>query len=310
MLKIIRSLVASFAVIAFAFAVSLMPVYTEAQNKKVTCPAGYTCAPIVCLSGQRCAPLEIVPGCPEGYRCTTSDAICYVWSMNLIIGSQGPDVAALQTWLIAHSFDIPVISTGNSMVQKGYFGSSTAKALAAYQASIGIPATGYFGPLTRASLNASCTIDQPTYPGFFMNTDKTSYYPGDTVTVTASRADHSINPYLVDVYVMNPLNDKVKLHSDYPVGQDTIMSLTLDQQVFYTSPGLYQIIFCDAGQVCNGGVNTNAVTFTLISSIAQNAPLDIMRSRNTIDTSIDTDSRDITASIWDAIKEYFAELQQ
>ena len=80
---------------------------------------------------------------------------CYLFTMNQTIGTTGADVAALQIWLIAKGFAISDISSGAS--QPGYFGSSTAVALASYQTSVGLPSTGVVGPETRAVLNASCT---------------------------------------------------------------------------------------------------------------------------------------------------------
>lgn len=95
-----------------------------------------------------------------------SGSSCYVFSTNLTIGSRGADVVALQTWLIAHGFDIPAISSGRQ--PKGIFSSQTADALAKYQRSVGIPPTGFLGPLTRGSINGSCVIvtppPQPTQP--------------------------------------------------------------------------------------------------------------------------------------------------
>lgn len=68
--------------------------------------------------------------------------------MDLTMGSTGSDVTALQTWLIAGGYSIPAGATG-------YFGAQTQAALAAYQAANGIsPAAGYFGPITRAKVNA------------------------------------------------------------------------------------------------------------------------------------------------------------
>lgn len=89
-----------------------------------------------------------------------SPSPCYTFSTNLGIGSTGADVTALQSWLIAHGFSIPDITSGTA--NPGYFGSSTAIALGLYQTSVGIPSTGFFGPLTRASINSvSCTPTQP-----------------------------------------------------------------------------------------------------------------------------------------------------
>jgi hypothetical protein len=84
---------------------------------------------------------------------------CYLFSTNLTIGSTGADVVALQTWLMGNGFDIPAVSSGKQ--QKGVYSFQTAAAVAKYQTSIGIPATGFFGPATRAALNASCTPTKP-----------------------------------------------------------------------------------------------------------------------------------------------------
>lgn len=71
------------------------------------------------------------------------------FNRDLTIGSSGADVTALQNWLISKGFAIAAGATG-------YFGGQTQAALAKYQASVGItPAAGYFGPMTRAKVNAS-----------------------------------------------------------------------------------------------------------------------------------------------------------
>jgi peptidoglycan hydrolase-like protein with peptidoglycan-binding domain len=71
------------------------------------------------------------------------------FTTDLTIGSTGSQVTALQTWLIAKGYSIPAGATG-------YFGAQTKAALAAYQAANGIsPAAGYFGPITRAKVNAA-----------------------------------------------------------------------------------------------------------------------------------------------------------
>ncbi|MEK7213661.1 MAG: peptidoglycan-binding domain-containing protein [Patescibacteria group bacterium] len=70
---------------------------------------------------------------------------------NLTVGSTGVDVTALQTWLMSKGFDIPALSSG--VATKGYFGSQTKAAVAAYQKTVNLPSFGYFGPLTRAIVN-------------------------------------------------------------------------------------------------------------------------------------------------------------
>jgi peptidoglycan hydrolase-like protein with peptidoglycan-binding domain len=78
------------------------------------------------------------------------------FTRNLTVGSQGTDVAELQSWLISKGYSIPSISSG--AVAPGYFGAQTKTALTAYQAANGIPATGFFGPLTMASVNAGGSV--------------------------------------------------------------------------------------------------------------------------------------------------------
>ncbi|MEI8249228.1 MAG: peptidoglycan-binding protein [Candidatus Taylorbacteria bacterium] len=78
---------------------------------------------------------------------------CYQFNNNLTIGSVGADVTALQTLLIKLGFAIP----GGAA---GYFGAETKAAVAVYQTSVGMPATGFVGPETRAKLN-SCSVVTP-----------------------------------------------------------------------------------------------------------------------------------------------------
>ncbi len=90
------------------------------------------------------------------------------FSGDLSVGDRGQDVIQLQTWLIEHGFNIPSVSSG--AVQKGYFGTQTKVALAAYQSSVGLPPSGFFGPLTRSKMNSSGTSGYNTgggvtYPG-------------------------------------------------------------------------------------------------------------------------------------------------
>lgn len=74
---------------------------------------------------------------------------------NLTAGAVGDDVQALQAWLNAHGFSVAGSGAGSSGHETIKFGSLTKKALAKWQASVGIsPAVGYFGPKTRAYMAA------------------------------------------------------------------------------------------------------------------------------------------------------------
>lgn len=90
---------------------------------------------------------------------STTGSASYTYNMDLTIGSTGADVVALQDFLISKGH--LVMPAG---VAKGYFGALTQSALAKYQASVGIaPAAGYFGPITRAHMNAM--VGNPGTPG-------------------------------------------------------------------------------------------------------------------------------------------------
>jgi murein L,D-transpeptidase YcbB/YkuD len=73
-----------------------------------------------------------------------------LFTRDLTIGSTGPDVAELQTFLQekGHMHWYPY-------QEKGYFGNQTVTAITKYQLSMGISsANGYFGPVTRAHVNS------------------------------------------------------------------------------------------------------------------------------------------------------------
>jgi len=90
-------------------------------------------------------------------------ATSYVFSNYLSVGSRGADVSALQSWLVSSGF--LTMPTG---VPMGYFGSLTKAAVVAYQASVGLPSTGYVGPLTVAKLNAAGGVVSVTPPASFV----------------------------------------------------------------------------------------------------------------------------------------------
>ncbi len=73
------------------------------------------------------------------------------FSEDLFIGSRGDNVVTLQNWLISNGYDIPSISSGAA--NRGYFGSQTKTAVIKYQTEHSVPATGFFGPMTREKLN-------------------------------------------------------------------------------------------------------------------------------------------------------------
>lgn len=84
------------------------------------------------------------------------------FSADLTVGSRSADVTALQQVLIDGGYLTIAAPTG-------YFGSATKAALTAWQTANGVsPASGYFGPLSRAKLNSMGPVTPPvtggTYP--------------------------------------------------------------------------------------------------------------------------------------------------
>lgn len=75
---------------------------------------------------------------------------CVSIAQPLTMGSTGADVTALQNFLIGAGESIPAGATG-------YFGTQTQGALASWQAKNGVaPAVGYYGPITKAAIDAAC----------------------------------------------------------------------------------------------------------------------------------------------------------
>lgn len=84
----------------------------------------------------------------------TSTAVA-VFKSNLTVGSLGSEVKALQQFLNSHGYPVAASGPGSPGNETAWFGPATKAALAKYQKAKGItPAAGYFGPLTRASVNA------------------------------------------------------------------------------------------------------------------------------------------------------------
>ncbi|HEU5114832.1 MAG TPA: peptidoglycan-binding protein, partial [Candidatus Paceibacterota bacterium] len=71
---------------------------------------------------------------------------------NLSEGNVGESVRTLQKLLNEKGYTVSSSGAGSPGHETSIFGPATAKALKAFQKANGIPATGFFGPLTRAAL--------------------------------------------------------------------------------------------------------------------------------------------------------------
>jgi len=136
----LAAIVAGSALVAMSFAAAIPAAH--AQTTTTTTSSTLSASQVATLEAQ-IASLQAQLAAAQG----TSASVTF--SRNLTIGSTGADVTALQTWLISKGFTIAAGATG-------YFGSETRAAVAAYQSANGItPAVGYFGPITRAKVNAA-----------------------------------------------------------------------------------------------------------------------------------------------------------
>ncbi|MEK7135693.1 MAG: peptidoglycan-binding domain-containing protein, partial [Patescibacteria group bacterium] len=84
----------------------------------------------------------------------TSTAV-RVFKANLTVGSLGSEVKALQEFLNAKGYTVAVRGAGSPGNETTTFGALTKAALIKFQKAKSItPAVGYFGPKTRAAIEA------------------------------------------------------------------------------------------------------------------------------------------------------------
>lgn len=78
-----------------------------------------------------------------------------IFTKTLSVGASDPQVKLLQQFLNMRGYTIAKSGTGSPDKETNYFGPATQKALAKFQAAHGIkPASGLWGPMTRASIEA------------------------------------------------------------------------------------------------------------------------------------------------------------
>jgi hypothetical protein len=105
-------------------------------------------------------------------------SMTYDFTTDLTIGSTGSQVSALQQLLISKGY-LTAVSAPT-----GYFGALTQSALAQWQASVGItPSVGYFGPKTRAFINAMSSTTTTTTTGTGTTTTVTTTAPATGLSV-------------------------------------------------------------------------------------------------------------------------------
>ncbi len=82
----------------------------------------------------------------------TSTPILFKFTSDLNIDSNNNQVKELQKFLNSKGFTVSANGVGSYGFETKYFGQATKAALTRFQLSVGLPGTGYFGPMTRATI--------------------------------------------------------------------------------------------------------------------------------------------------------------
>jgi peptidoglycan hydrolase-like protein with peptidoglycan-binding domain len=135
---------------------------TVAALKKFQCAKGIVCGGTAAVNGYGATgprTRAALKGSGQGSGTATIPVTNYSlpvtssFTRTLQLGSTGSDVKALQVFLNQKGFKIATTGTGSPGQESTYFGPATKTALIKYQIVNKItPASGVFGPLTRASL--------------------------------------------------------------------------------------------------------------------------------------------------------------
>ncbi len=78
----------------------------------------------------------------------------FAFTRNLSLNQTNADVKTLQQFLNTHGFTVTTQGPGSPGNETTFFGRATYLALIKFQKSVGLPATGWFGPMTRGKISA------------------------------------------------------------------------------------------------------------------------------------------------------------
>ena len=87
---------------------------------------------------------------PAAATSTASSSASYDFTQNHQLYDVSSDIKALQEFLNTHGFTITTSGPGSPGSETDFFGVKTFQALIKFQKANDLPATGFFGPLTRA----------------------------------------------------------------------------------------------------------------------------------------------------------------
>ncbi len=148
------------------------------------------------------------------------------FTMDLTIGSTGAQVSALQQLLVSQGY-----LTMPAGVSMGYFGALTKSAVMKWQAAVGLPSTGFFGPMSRTKVNASgsTTVPGTTVGGTTTTgintpgvegtlTAKLNATPGAAVTVREGDSKKAVLGVELEAKLSDIKIERVKIKLDATTG--------------------------------------------------------------------------------------------
>ena len=130
---------------------------TVAALKKFQCAKAIVCAGTAATNGYGATGPKTRAALKGsgGMQVTTIPVITGQFTRTLTMGSIGPDVKSLQVFLNSNGFRIATSGIGSPGKESTYFGPATKAAVIRFQQANQItPASGVFGPLTRAKVNS------------------------------------------------------------------------------------------------------------------------------------------------------------
>jgi peptidoglycan hydrolase-like protein with peptidoglycan-binding domain len=125
-------------------------------------------------------------------------------SENLQLWSTGDAVRALQQFLNVQGFIVAQSGPGSPGEETTVFGTHTYQALLQFQAARGLPATGFFGPLTRAAANSLAISGDRSSSAASVISNAIPTATGATTTppleATATQATATTSPKTIPFY--------------------------------------------------------------------------------------------------------------
>ncbi len=227
----------------------------------------------------------------------------YTFSKDLTLGSKGADVKALQQFLNANGYTVAATGAGSKGMETEYFGPATKAALAKYQAAKGItPSVGYFGPKTRAVVNASAVVTPtptptpgPTAPASGLVVSVASNNPASGALISSASSAAARVPVLAVNLTAGTASGvtvtDLKFHKTGVVADSAISGAYLVQN----GKVLYQYTSVNAGVVDFSGIALNIAAGQTVNLTLAIDPATNLSAGNTISFAM-TGASDVTAT--------------